>query len=148
MTSPHGMGAAAPLDLYWDGRSRWMQVAGRPMPAQPIARDDAEEDCGWAAGVPMENGSALLVVVDDDGDGHARAATARLVIPAPEPGWSIAFEATPCVVWSRRIHPCSGPHMGPPEWEWAVSDGWWAQIDDARELWRYAALFGCLPVAR
>lgn len=73
------------LDLYWDGTSSWMQVAGRPMPAYPAARDPLDDDPAWVAAVPFENRAALLVVVDDDGTGRALAATARLVLPAPEP---------------------------------------------------------------
>lgn len=135
------------LDLYWDGTSPWMQVAGRPMPADPAARDPLDDDPAWVAAVPFENRAALLVVVDDDGTGRALAATARLVLPAPEPGWHKALEALPARVCNGRIRPSVTTPDEQAEWDWAQGGGWWAQFDDAEELWRYARLFGSLPVS-
>ena len=51
---------------------------------------------------------------------------------------------------ARGTHPSDARVTAavPPQWEWVLVDGWWAQIDSATELRRYARLLGSLPVAR
>ena len=142
----HGRCVKTTLDLDWDGSSRWIQVSGRTMPASPAARDPLPDDPAWIAAVPLENRAAILVIVEEDPDGHARTATARLVIPGPEPGWHDSLEARPAHVHAGRIRPTVTADDGRDDWDWAQGDGWWASIDDASELWRYASVFGALPV--
>jgi hypothetical protein len=139
--------ATGTLDLAWDGTSPWMHVAGRPMPADPATRDDISEDQAWVAAVPLENQAALLVIVEEDHHGSARSAIARLVIPAPDPGWHDALEALPAHVQGGRIWSSATTPRERADWDWAQG-GWWAEINDASELWRYARLFGSLPVCR
>ena len=36
----------------------------------------------------------------------------------------------------------------PEEFDWLLTDGWWARVDDGAELHRYTDLFGSLAVVR
>ena len=56
------------------------------------------------------------------------------------------LEATPCRVIDGRIRPSAPDPSLPDEWAWLFTDGWWAQVDDATEILRYARLFGSMRV--
>lgn len=137
-----------PLDLAWDRQSAWIDAAGRRLPARPVfagADDDGQR--WWVAGIPFENRSALLLIVDEDEDGQAFNAVVQLLLPASGPEWEERLEAIPCRVVDRRIRPClrDNPHL-PAEFDWLLTDGWWAHLDDGAELLRYASLFGSLAL--
>lgn len=138
-----------PLDLQWDGASNWIEAASRPLPARPVlAGEDDDGQRWWVAGIPFENRAALLLIVDVDDCGTATDAVVSLVLPMPG-RWEERLEALPCTVANRRIRPtlpCN--RWMPEELDWLLTDGWWARLDDAAELHRYAALFGGLPVER
>jgi hypothetical protein len=138
------------LDLNWDRTSPWIDAGGRRFPALPAIEGTDEDGARWwAAGIPFENRTALLLIVDEDPQGNADHAVVQLLLPAPGQRWVERLEAIPCKVVDDRIRPCAAdnPEL-PEEFDWVLTDGWWATLDDAAELHRYAGLFGSLPVAR
>lgn len=137
-----------PLDLAWDRESSWIDAAGRRLPARPVLEgEDEDGQRWWVAGIPFENRAALLLIVDEDENGDAHNAVVQLLLPAPNPGWEERLESIPCTVVDGRIRPClpDNPHL-PEEFDWLLTDGWWAQVDDGGELHTYANLFGSLAV--
>ena len=136
------------LDVRWDRSSEWIEAAGRRFPARPIvegADDDGQR--WWAAGLPFENRAALLLIVDEDDAGEAQHAVVQLVLPAPGDGWVDRLDSVPCTVADRRIRPCTPENdYLPEEFDWLLTDGWWANVDDGEEIGRYAALFGSMPL--
>ena len=137
-----------PLDLAWDRQSEWIDASGRRLPARPVlAGEDDDGQRWWVAGIPFENRAALLLIVDEDENGQALNAVVQLLLPAVGAGWEERLEAIPCNVVDRRIRPClpDNPHL-PEEFDWLLTDGWWAHLDDGAELLRYASLFGSLAL--
>ena len=85
-------------------------------------------------GHPFENRAALLLIVDENEFGDAEAALVQLLLPSPRSGWEERLEAIPCKVVDRRIRPCMVESACvPTEFEWILTDGWWAHLDDAAE---------------
>lgn len=76
-------------------------------------------------------------------------AIVQLLLPAPTERWRERLEALPCVVRNGRIRPALSAAHGdlPEEWDWLVTDGWWASVNDATEVLRYVDMFGVMPVA-
>lgn len=138
------------LDLHWDRASPWIEAGGRRLPARPVFEGtDDDGQRWWVAGIPFENRAALLLIVDETDDGSARDATVQLLLPAVSDGWVERLEAVPCAVVDRRIRPCVADNdYLPEEFDWLLTDGWWARVDDGAELHRYTELFGSLAVVR
>lgn len=76
----------------------------------------------------------------------ASGTVVQLLLPAPGSAWTERFEALPCVVDHGRIRPVLSDPQVPEPFDFLLTDGWWAELDDARELHRYVALFGSLPL--
>lgn len=122
----------------------------RSIPDPVVAGVDDDGVRWWAAGIPFENRAALLPIADEDADGTVTHAILQLLLPAPTGRWRERLEATPCVVVDRHIQPSLPPTVCPDlpaEWDWLLTDGWWARVDDAAEILRYVDLFGTMPVA-
>lgn len=134
------------LELHRIGNAALLSVAGRWMPADPVLRDVADDDPGWAAGVRLENSAALVVVADDDGSGRALRAVVHLVLPTSDAAWRTTLDALPCRVSLGHIRPLLSRASATATTDWAFRAGWWSALDYATELWRYARLFGAMPV--
>lgn len=136
------------LDLHWDGSSPWIEAAGRRIPARSLV--DGVDSSGpyWGGIIPFETRAALNLSVDVDENGEARAARVELFIPNQYDDGGLSPLGIPCIVRDGELHPCFPKTRDfPEELDFMFTDGWWAELDDARELNRYIDLFGSMPVA-
>ena len=132
-----GCGFDAPeLGIRWDRSCTWLDIGGYPLPAKPIW---AETGTWLAAGIPLENGAALVLVVANEATPSGCGATVQLVAP-PTP-WVDWHSFAPCAVNARHIVPTRTVSS-----DWLLTDGWWAALECGEELWRYVALFGTMQL--